>query len=252
MNDRQQLRQQGQALQQELFGPGVTVSEHGGLEPLLQEFAFGSLWSRPGLGRADRMIATLSALCVRGRLSVVEKYVKAALDAGLQAPAINEIFIQCGIYAGLETASEDCLKIAAAAFRSRGIEVPSAPPRDDAMGVLAQRGAELMQALHGERKHQDYASPDNAIAATFYPYVMSFCYGEIWNRPGLLHRERAICAIASFTALTYSGLVAKFAKAGVNMGLSQQEVLEVVMQTTPYSGFAPVLQALSAISASNG
>jgi alkylhydroperoxidase/carboxymuconolactone decarboxylase family protein YurZ len=62
-------------------------------------------------------------------------------------------------------------------------------------------------------------------------------------------RERAICAIASFTALTFSGLVTKFSKAGMNCGLTQDEVVEVVIQTGPYTGLAPVLMGLAALSA---
>jgi len=127
--------------------------------------------------------------------------------------------------------------------------LPDMPSRDDALALVAQRGQEVMTTLHAERRHVGYANPENSVASTFYPDVVQFCYGELWKRPGMEMRERAICAIASFTALTFSGLVTKFAKAGLNCGLTQNEVVEVVIQTGPYTGLAPVLMGLSAISA---
>lgn len=247
MNDREQLHQLGKGTQQELFGTEQPCA-HPYLAQLMQDFGFGRIWARPGLGRRDRMIATLSALCVRHRLPTLEQYVPAALDAGLTPQSIDEIFIQCGIYAGFGSVSKDCLDLAARVYSARGIRTAASDePSGAPVTVLAERGKAMMGRLHAERRHDGYASPDNPVTSSFYPDVVAFCYGEIWQRSGLETRERAICALASFTALTYTGLTSKFAKASLNVGLSQDEVIEVIVQTAPYTGLAPVLQALSAI-----
>jgi len=246
MNAREQLRQLGKTVQKELFDTEQSCS-HPYLAQLIQEFSFGRVWARPGLSRRDRMIATLSALCVRHRLPTLEQYLPAALNAGLKPQSINEIFIQCGIYAGFDSVSKDCLDLAARIYAARGIDTVTSDPSDDSLAVLADHGKAMMERLHAERQHDGYASPDNSITSSFYPDVVAFCYGNIWQRSGLETRERAICALASFTALTYVGLTRKFAKASLNVGLSQDEVIEVIVQTAPYTGLAPVLQALSAI-----
>jgi len=247
MNDRLRLRKEGETLQSEILGQDARTRKNRDLDLFEQDFVFGRVWSRPGLSRKDRMIATLSALCVGRRYSAIEKYVAAALDSGLEPQAINEIFFQCGIYAGFCTVSDDCLKLAEKVFKARGVALPEDAERDDSLGVLASRGTDVMTQLHAERKHNDYANPDNSITASFYPDVVQFCYGEIWQRPGLGLRERAICAVASFTALTYGGLVAKFSKSAINVGLKHAEVVEVIIQTAPYTGIAPVLMGLSVI-----
>jgi len=246
MNDREQLRQLGKTFQEELFG-AEQPSAHSDLAQLMQEFGFGRVWARPGLSRRDRMIATLSALCVRHRLRTLEQYLAAALNLGLTPQSIDEIFIQCGIYAGFGSVSEDCLDLADRVYAALGIRNTATGPRNDAMTVLTERGKAMMNRLHAERQHDGHASPHNPVTSSFYPDVIAFCYGEIWQRPGLQTRERAICALASFAALTYAGLTSKFAKASLNVGLSQKEVIEVIVQTAPYTGIAPVLQALSAI-----
>lgn len=73
-------------------------------------------------------------------------------------------------------------------------------------------------------------------------------YGEIWFRPGLDLRRRALVAVAAFTALKLDGQVRKFGLPALNMGLSRTEVIEAVIQTAPLSGFAPALNALAGLS----
>ena len=55
--------------------------------------------------------------------------------------------------------------------------------------------------------------------------------------------------MAAFTALRPPEQVAKFGQSALNMGLSQTEVVEAIIQTAPATGFPPALNALGAISA---
>jgi hypothetical protein len=64
--------------------------------------------------------------------------------------SIVEVFIQCGIYAGLP-ASEDAMAVAEAVYAERGIELPPEAPRDDPIETLDRRGRALLEALHGDR-----------------------------------------------------------------------------------------------------
>jgi 4-carboxymuconolactone decarboxylase len=111
-----------------------------------------------------------------------------------------------------------------------------------------RRGTELMGALHGDRARLGYAAPDNPIIGAFYPTAIQYGYGEIWFRPGLERRRRALVAVAAFTALRLPEQVGKFGQSTLNMGLSQT-VVEAIIQTAPVTGFPPALNALGAISA---
>jgi 4-carboxymuconolactone decarboxylase len=104
-----------------------------------------------------------------------------------------------------------------------------------------------MEQLHGDRARQGYAAPGNAVTGALYPLAIQYGYGEIWFRPGLDLRQRALVAVAAFTALKLDQ-VKKFGESALNMGLSRTEVIEAVIQTAPYSGFAPALNALGALS----
>ena len=93
-----------------------------------------------------------------------------------------------------------------------------------------------------------YASPDNPVTGQLYPAAIRYGYGEIWFRPGLDHRQRALVAIASFTALRLPEQVAKFGQSALNIGLTRDQVIEAIIQTAPLTGFPPALNALGAIS----
>ena len=54
-----------------------------------------------------------------------------------------------------------------------------------------------------------------------------------------------ICAVAAFTALNLPGQLEKFLSAALHVGLSKDEIIEVVIQTAPYSGFPKALNALA-------
>ena len=151
-----------------------------------------------------------------------------------------------------DAASEEAVEAASAVFAARSVAMPKETAREDSLEALSARGRELMQQLHGERATQGYAAPGNAVTGALYPLAIQYGYGEIWFRPGLDLRRRALVAVAAFTALKLDGQVKKFGQSALNMGLSRTEVIEAVIQTAPLSGFAPALNALGGLSEALG
>lgn len=242
---REDLRRQGEAMEARLRGDGPDQPR--GFGTILTEAVFGGIWSRPGLELSDRMICTLAALGVLPRLSALRRLIAAALDVGLAPAAICEVLIQAALYAGF-SAAEETLELAAQVFAARGVAFPADPPADDSLEELAMRRRATMQALHGDRAQQGYAAPDNPVTGALYPLAIQYGYGEIWSRPGLGRRERALVSVAAFTALRLPEQVQKFGQSALNVGLTKAQVIEAVIQTAPYSGFPPALNALAALS----
>ena len=123
--------------------------------------------------------------------------------------------------------------------------VPDTPIPDASLEELDVKGREMMQTLHGERSQSGYAAPDSPVTSVLYDVAIQYGYGDIWQRPDLDTRQRAICAVASFTALNLVTQLEKFLQAALNVGLSKDEVIEVLVQTAPYSGFPKALNALA-------
>jgi 4-carboxymuconolactone decarboxylase len=101
-----------------------------------------------------------------------------------------------------------------------------------------------MDKLHGKRGVQGYAAPENPFTSQLYPMTIPYGYGEIWQRPGLELRQRALCSLAGFTALRLEESLKKFGQSAKNIGLTTEEVIEALIQTAPYSGYPPALNAL--------
>jgi 4-carboxymuconolactone decarboxylase len=242
---RHDLRHQGETMLRTLFG---STAQSAGLANLLTEAAYGGIWTRPGLSLHDRLICSIAALGVGPRLKALRRHISAGLDHGLTPEAVREILVQASLYSGF-SAAEESLALAGEVFAERGIQFPADPPEDASLEDLDRRGAAFMTALHGSRATQGYAAPDNPVTGQLYPAAIRYGYGEIWSRPGLEAKERALVAIAAFTALRLPEQAAKFGQSALNVGLTRTEVIEAIIQTAPLTGFPPALNALGAISA---
>ena len=150
---------------------------------------------------------------------------------------------QIGIYAGF-AATEAANEVADAVYRDRGITLPTPAADTLSLDDLDRRGRALMSKLHGDRGTQGYAAPENPFTSRLYPTTIPYGYGEIWHRPGLELRQRAMVSLAGFTALQLQDQLEKFAQSATNIGLTVDEVCEAIIQTSPYSGYAPALNAL--------
>jgi 4-carboxymuconolactone decarboxylase len=70
-------------------------------QDFITRYAWGEIWARPGLSRADRSMLTLAALIVLQQEEELAMHVRAALGNGLTPEQIAEVFLHVGIYAGL-------------------------------------------------------------------------------------------------------------------------------------------------------
>jgi len=85
------------------------------------------------------------------------------------------------------------------------------------------------------------------IAPDFARYVIEFPFGDIYSRPGLDLRSREIATIAALTALGNAAPQLKVhIQAGLNVGLSREEIVETIMQMAVYAGFPAAVNGLFA------
>ena len=74
-------------------------------QTLVTEFAWGTIWTRPGLDRRSRSMITLTALIARGRDEELALHIRAALRNGLSREEIKEVLLQTAVYCGLPDAN---------------------------------------------------------------------------------------------------------------------------------------------------
>ena len=82
---------------------------------MITEYAWGTIWTRPGLDRRSRSMITLTALVARGHHEELAMHVRAALRNGLTEDEIKELLMQTAIYCGVPDANT-AFRIASAAL----------------------------------------------------------------------------------------------------------------------------------------
>lgn len=83
------------------------------------------------------------------------------------------------------------------------------------------------------------------IAPDFARYLIEVPFGDIYSRPGLDLRSREIAVVAALTALGNAAPQLKVHIEGaLNVGVSQEEIVEVMMQMSVYAGFPAALNGL--------
>lgn len=74
-------------------------------QDLITRYAWGEIWSRPGLDRRMRSAITLTALIALGRDEELALHLRAALRNGLTRDEISEVLLQSAIYCGVPAAN---------------------------------------------------------------------------------------------------------------------------------------------------
>jgi 4-carboxymuconolactone decarboxylase len=74
-------------------------------QDLITRYAWGEIWTRPGLDRRTRSCITLTAMVAGGHLDELAMHVRAALRNGLTPEEIKEVLLQTAIYCGVPAAN---------------------------------------------------------------------------------------------------------------------------------------------------
>jgi 3-oxoadipate enol-lactonase/4-carboxymuconolactone decarboxylase len=74
-------------------------------QEFITQYAWGSVWTRPGLDRRSRSLITLTALVARGHHEELAMHVRAARTNGLTNDEIKELLLQTAIYCGVPDAN---------------------------------------------------------------------------------------------------------------------------------------------------
>ena len=74
-------------------------------QDLITRYAWGEIWTRPGLDRRTRSCITIAALVARGQFDELAMHIRAARRNGLANEEIAEVLLQCAVYCGVPAAN---------------------------------------------------------------------------------------------------------------------------------------------------
>lgn len=74
-------------------------------QDLITRYAWGEIWTRPGLDRRTRSFITITALIAGGHHAELAMHIRAARTNGLSQQDIQEVLLQCAVYCGVPAAN---------------------------------------------------------------------------------------------------------------------------------------------------
>lgn len=116
--DEKQRHETGMAMRRQLLGDvyvervkNRTTPFSQDFEDLLTRYAWGEVWTRPGLDHRTRRLLIIGTMIALGHWDIFKLHARAALDGGVPADEIKEVIFQQTIYCGVPAANIAMQKI---------------------------------------------------------------------------------------------------------------------------------------------
>ncbi len=215
------------------------------------EYCFGDIYSREGLDLKSKEIAVVASLTALGNAEPQLKvHINGALNVGCTINDVKEIILQMSGYSGFPSCINgiNALKYVLNQRKEEGINdiIGSEPTNEvlpnDRYDVGAKELSELdsNQVKILEESYNDFA-PD------LVKFVVN-SYADIIGRNNLSKRYRQIATIAALAALGNAKPQLKFhINAGLNVGLTDNEIKEIMLLMTVYSGFPSAINGINVL-----
>jgi 4-carboxymuconolactone decarboxylase len=205
------------------------------------EYAFGDIYTRDGLDLKSKEIAVVAALTAMGTAHPQLKvHINGALNTGSTINEVKEVILQMSVYAGFPSCINgmNALKDVFKERQQHGIK--------DSVGKTATENIQTDRLKLGEQELSKLDSLQvdrlknayNDFSPELVKLTLEFGYADIFSRNNLDPKYRQIATIAALTALGNAQPQLKFhINAGLNIGLTVENVREIMLLMSVYSGF---------------
>lgn len=212
-------------------------------EAAQRDFVFGQVWSRPGLGRRERRLVTLTCVAFADAQQPIDDHVYAALSSGdLSVEELLEVVLHFAVYCGWPKASrlEGVVRAQHARVQAERGEEPVAQwgPLDNA--ALGPGDGETRIA-DGAATFAEVNLIPAPVPDTPYTHagILGYVFGHLWRRPGLSRRDRRFVTVASVAVCDAPIPILSHVGSALNSGdITAAEMDEIVLHLSAYSGFA--------------
>lgn len=215
------------------------------------EYAFGDIYARPVLDLKSKEIAVVAALTAIGTAEPQLKvHINGALNVGSSINEVKEVILQMSGYSGFPSTinAMNALKEVIETRKAQGIK--------DREGKLAtkmcsetdrfEQGSKMLAVLD-EAQLAILESTYNDFAPDLVKLVVN-SYADVISRDNLDLKYRQIATISALAAMGNARPQLKFhIKAGLNIGLTKEEITEIMYLMTVYTGFPSAINGVNVL-----
>ena len=99
-----------------------------------------------------------------------------------------------------------------------------------------EQGMKVRRAVLGDAHVDASLKNRNEHTEAFQDLITRYAWGEIWTRPGLPKQTRSMITLAMMVALNRPEELRMHLRAALNIGVTREEIQEVLLQTAIYCG----------------
>jgi 4-carboxymuconolactone decarboxylase len=212
------------------------------------QFAFGDIYSRPGLDPKSRQVATIAALTALGNAKPQLKFhIGAALNIGLTPREVIEVMYVTSVFAGFPSGLNG-INAAREVVQAKGISFGHAD--SSPYGGKTSRRERGLESVNETSKGaaERVVKSLSDIAPDMADFIIDFAYGDVFARNILSPKHKEIAMLAVSTAKgTMEPQMKVHVHAALNVGLTKQEIIELMYHTAIYAGFPAALNGIAAV-----
>lgn len=108
------------------------------------------------------------------------------------------------------------------------------------------QGMQLRRTMWGSSGAEERVNLATTFNRPFEDLVTSWVFGDVWHRPGLDRKTRSMITLAALTALTKPNQLKVHIAGALTNGVSVEEIREIIMHTSLYSGIPTGVEAMAA------
>jgi 4-carboxymuconolactone decarboxylase len=107
-------------------------------------------------------------------------------------------------------------------------------------------GMQLRRVMWGPSGAEERVELATTFNRPFEDMVTSHVFGDVWHRPGLDRKLRSMITLTALTALSKPNQLKMHVQGALSNGVSVEEIREIIMHTSMYSGIPTGVEAMAA------
>jgi 4-carboxymuconolactone decarboxylase len=109
-----------------------------------------------------------------------------------------------------------------------------------------EAGMLLRRTMWGNAGAEERVNLATSFNRPFEDLVTTYCFGDVWQRPGLDRKTRSMITLTALTALSKPNQLKMHVQGALANGVTIEEIREIILHTSLYSGIPTGVEAMTA------
>lgn len=220
------------------------------LSRFIIEYSFGDVYYLNKLDNKSKEIAAVASLITQGAIPQLKIHLIGALNTGSSITEIKELILHTSAYVGFPKAinAMNAFKEILAEQKEKGIVYEEGVKIENKTATSRYELGSKYLSMLDKNQEQIINDAYSEFSPELAQFVIEYGYGDIYSRESLDKRYRQIASIAVLTTLGNAQPQLKFhIKAGLNIGLTVDEINGIMLLMTVYSGFPAAINGTNVL-----